>query len=420
MLLMIVYMCIIGSAIGSVSGLIPGIHVNTLAAIILTFHEGLETAVAHLVPSDVAPIMLACCVVSAAVVHSATDFVPSVFFGVPDPDNTTDMLPGHRLLLMGEGMTAVRCAAMGSLVGAFTSIILSIPMYFLLINGLEEYLDGMTVAVLISVLAMMTLRECRGRRVVGAGLIALSGILGCVTMTVELPLDNMFGMEPEPLFPLLSGLFGIPALLISQQSGKVPHQYDTERFPVGPLPGLKGVITGSVIGWYPGVTTSCGASVASSLFGKEDERGYISIVSSIGTSSTMFAFIALAVSGKERSGTMSVVNGILDGMSVHPYGAVFPAIMVAMTVSTVIAYFVMISAGKVMCTISENINTDVINKVILVLMILMTLLFTGYWGLVLLMVCTFVGMIPIVLGTNRIHLTACLIVPVLLFRLGLI
>ena len=79
MLLMVAYMCIMGAAIGSFSGLIPGIHINTLAALMLAFHKDLERIVEYVVPEGYAPMMLACCILSAAVVHSATDFVPSVF-----------------------------------------------------------------------------------------------------------------------------------------------------------------------------------------------------------------------------------------------------------------------------------------------------------------------------------------------------
>lgn len=419
MLVMIIYACVIGAAIGSVSGLVPGIHVNTLAALILAFHGTLESVLSLLVPSELVPTLLACCVVSAAVVHSATDFVPSVFFGIPDPDNVMNIMPGHSMLLDGQGMTAVRCAAIGSLVGSFTSILIAIPMFYLLSNGLGDYLDSLTIGILIAVLAVMVVKEREGRRCVAIGLIAVSGAVGCMLMTIELPLTNVFGVEPESMFPMLSGFFGIPALLITPPSGNVPEQHDRERFPVGPIPGLKGVLTGSVMGWYPGVTSSSGASVASSLFGDEDRRGYISMVSSIGTSATMFTFIALAVSGKERSGTMSVVNSVLAGSEMTPGTELFAAMMISMAIASVLAYVVMIHAGRAMCTMAEMVDMRVMNGAVLALMVALTLLLTGYWGLVILLLCTLVGLAPIALDTNRIHLTGCLIVPVLLFKLGI-
>ena len=419
LLLMIFYVCTIGAIVGSISGLVPGIHVNTLAALILVFNDTLESLISIIVPDDYAPVMLACMVVSAAVIHSATDFIPSLFFGVPDAENTLNIMPGQEMLLEGHGMVAIRCAAIGSLVGAFASIILSIPMYYLLSNGLGDYLDSLTIGILISVLALMIYREREGRRILGLALICGSGALGCVTMSMDLPFVNVFGMEPESMFPMLSGLFGIPALLISSPSGHIPPQEDDEILPIGPIPGLKGTVTGSIMGWYPGVTSSCGASVASSVFGEEDKRGYVSIISSIGTSATMFTFIALAVSGKERSGTMAVVNGILDGAPIRPFDDTFVAILITMAISSILAYLIMIQAGKIMCKVIEHVDISKMNAAVLTLMIVLTILFTGYWGLVLLLACTLLGLVPVVFDANRMHLTGCLIVPVLLFKLGL-
>ena len=67
----------------------------------------------------------------------------------------------------------------------------------------------------------------------------------------------------------------------------------------------------------------------------------------------------------------------------------------------------------------QRMNMLVFNRVMLAAMIVLTILFCGYWGLVVLIVCTLIGLLPILLGTRRIHLTGCLIVPVLLFKLGL-
>ena len=419
LLLMIFYVCLIGAMIGSFSGLVPGIHVNTLAAIILAFNGTLESLVSNIVPDHYAPIMLACMVVSAAVVHSATDFVPSIFFGVPDPENTLNIMPGHKMLLEGHGMVAIRCAAIGSIVGAFTSIALSVPMYHLLSNGLGHYLDSLTIGILVSVLALMVFKERKGHRILGLALICTSGALGCITMSMELPFTNIFGMEPESMFPMLSGLFGIPALLISSPSGNVPPQEDEEKIPISPIAGLKGTLTGSIIGWYPGVTSSCGASVAGSVFGDEDQRGYISMISSIGTSATMFTFIALAVSGKERSGIMTVINEMLHGVSITPMSETFTAIMIAMAIASILAYVIMIKSGQIMCRMIEYVDVSKLNISILILMIVLTIAFTGYWGLVLLLACTLLGLVPVVFDANRMHMTGCLIVPVLLFKLGL-
>ena len=418
LLLLTFYMCLIGAAMGTFTGLVPGIHVNTLALLLMAFSDPLTDIIAMFAPSEYAPLLLCACVLSAAVVHSATDFVPSVFLGVPDPDSVLNILPGHRLLLDGKGMTAVRCAAIGSLVGATASLCLAVPMYYLLSSGLGDYLNSITVGFLIAVLALMIITE-KGNRTVALIVMPLSGLLGLACMIDVIPMTNILGGEPEVMLPLLSGLFGVPAMLMPADGGKVPDQTDDETRPVGVLPGLKGVLTGSITGWFPGVTSTTGAAMAGTIFGEEDGKGFISMVSSIGTASTMFTFVTFAVNGNERSGTMTVIGDLLSGTLVAPGTDAFLVMMFAMAVSSVLAYPIMIKAGRLMCVLMQRVDIRRLNTCVLAFMILLTLAFTGYWGLVVLLAAGLLGLVPVLFGCNRTHLTGCLIIPVLLFKLGL-
>ena len=136
LLLMILYMCLIGAAAGTFSGMVPGIHVNTLAMLLLLASPFLLDVMSGFVPCEYGPLLLSCAVMSAAVVHSSVDFVPSAFIGIPDEETILNVMPAHRMILDGEGMAAVRCAAIGSLTGAIASLLLAFPMYILLTNGL--------------------------------------------------------------------------------------------------------------------------------------------------------------------------------------------------------------------------------------------------------------------------------------------
>lgn len=419
LLLLILYMCLIGAAAGTFSGLVPGVHVNTLAMLLLLASPFLLDALSVFVPAGYGPLLLSCAVMSAAVVHSSIDFVPSAFIGIPDADTVLNVLPAHRMILDGEGMAAVRCAAIGSLTGAIVSLLLAVPMYIVLTNGLGDYLDSITVGALIIVLALMILDENPGRRIYAIVIMALSASAGLLVMTETLPMASVFDLEPETMFPLLTGLFGIPSLLTADRNSGIPPQKDDERFPVSPIHGIKGVVTGSITGWFPGITSTAGATIAGHIFSTGGTRGFISMVSSIGTASTMFAFITLCINGKERSGTMSVIGSLLQDADLGLGGDVFISMMAAMAIASVLAYMLTIWSGKAMCELLRRLDMVVFNRMILIAMVILTFLFCGYWGLVVLMVCTLIGLLPMLLGTRRIHLTGCLIVPVLLFKLGL-
>ena len=66
----------IGCAVGIVTGLIPGIHVNTIAILVL--------AVLPFLSKYFSPLALAILFISMCIVHSFLDFIPSVFMGAPD------------------------------------------------------------------------------------------------------------------------------------------------------------------------------------------------------------------------------------------------------------------------------------------------------------------------------------------------
>ena len=410
--------CMFGALLGTISGLVPGIHVNTLAIILLAFIFPLEELISQFVSNEYAPIMLAVCVMSAAVVHSAVDVVPSIFIGIPDTNSVLNVLPGHKLLLKGEGMVAIRSAAIGSFVGAIVSLILAIPMYYLFSSSFGDYLDSITVGVLFIVLALIIFDEKGYKKIVGLITIILSGILGFFVMTLEIPFNSYVGLEPQSMFPLLTGLFGIPAMLMCPDNGRIPVQTDKNKRPIGVGPGIKGVLTGSITGWFPGITSTCGATIASKIFGTDDEKSFISMVASIGTASTMFTFITLCVSGKERSGTIQVINSILN-REIMVLDEVFVLFMVGMLFTSIFAYFIMINSAKIMCKVVERIDIKKLNLTILALMVFLTILFTGYFGIMVLLISSIVGMVPVYFDANRIHLTGCLIVPVLIFKLNL-
>ena len=177
----------------------------------------------------------------------------------PDGEDAVSMLPGHRLLLKGRGMEAVRAAAIGSLVGAAAAVLIAVPLQILLSGPAGEALDSLTPLVLILVSGILLVSEHRrGSGVWGPVAFCVSGLLGLMCMTVPASFDGILG-EDGVMMPLLTGLFGIPVLLEGTGQARIPRQSDRVRDPVGAVPGLKGVAMGAVAGWFSGITSTVGA-----------------------------------------------------------------------------------------------------------------------------------------------------------------
>ena len=160
-MILVICFSLLGSLMGTISGLIPGIHVNTLALILLSAYPTIESVVAWSASPEFAPLLASSTVVAASVTHSFLDFIPSVFIGAPEEGTVLSVLPGHRLLLRGEGMEAVACAAHGSLVGACTAIVLAAPMQWVMMQGTYSMISSVTPHLLIVILAVLILSEAR-------------------------------------------------------------------------------------------------------------------------------------------------------------------------------------------------------------------------------------------------------------------
>ena len=90
----LVIACFIGILIGTATGMIPGIHVNTAGAILF--------ASSSLLLTQLSPEFLCVLMVSMSIAHALIEFVPSMLLGVPQEGTATSILPGHRMVLQGR------------------------------------------------------------------------------------------------------------------------------------------------------------------------------------------------------------------------------------------------------------------------------------------------------------------------------
>ena len=417
LIILVIAACLVGSLIGTFTGVTPGIHVNTLASLMLISYPAMESFIASFTAASNAPIIVSSCIMSASIVHSFVDFVPSVFIGAPDPDEVLTALPGHRLLMKGEGMKAVRAAAIGSAVGASCALLLAIPFQFLMLNGLADQLDKFTIAVLIFALVAIVLKE-KGikNKLWAAALVLLSGTLGLFCMDLPIPSTGIFG-DGGLLFPLLTGLFGIPALLSSAKNATIPEQRDDGSPPVDHVPGIRGVLMGSVAGWYPGITATAGASLSSIFMPENRPEKFISVVASIGTVTSIFSLITLSVSGSGRSGTVLVIREMIGDGASGFCSPDFLLLLLCCAIASFLGYHITIRVGKMMSGLTDRIDPVLLNKAVLCFVIVLVALLTGPFGLLILVISVLIGLIPLDIDAARVPLTGCLMFPVIIHGL---
>ena len=253
------------------------------------------------------------------------------------------------------------------------------------------------------------------KRMAAIALILLSGLLGLVVMDRRLPLDDLAGLDLSLMFPLLTGLFGVPTLL-SSSSASLPPQQDAGARPRMGLSSL-GALAGAAVGWFPGISSTTGVILVSHFVRKgNDAGGFIAMVSAVGTASAVFGILALAVAHKGRSGALLAVKDVLGGTL--PFEQ-FPLLLAGVLVGCAVGNGALLWLGAWFARSASRIDAPRLNRAILLLLLLLTVAFNGVPGVLVLVASTILGMVPPAMGVGRVHLTGCLLVPVLLFLLDI-
>lgn len=267
-----------GYLLGIFSGLVPGIHTNNFALMLVALSPSLTG-------QGIPPFYIALAILSNAVAHTFHDIIPSVFLGAPDGDTALAVLPGHRLLLEGFGAEAVRLSALGSAASVVASLIFVLPLS-LFFGAAYPYLEEYMAWILLSIVGLMLMSE-QGEKLPGQGSLAvyryrafalflflLTGVLGFFAFRMEGMMTPILSFGAASiLLPLLSGLFGASQLVISLLTGSSMPTDSVSRMELSRKRIVRGVLTGSAAGslvaWLPGVSSAIAALLAR-LFISED------------------------------------------------------------------------------------------------------------------------------------------------------
>ena len=421
---------LLGVAVGMLTGLSPGLHVNNVAALLLAT-RGLWAGFLGLLVPDIAAdpatigILLSSFLLATAAAHGVSSLIPSVFLGAPTEDTALATLPGHRLLLAGEGPRAVALAARGATLGTLFAVLLLVPLRFVLSDPIELAVRfrPWSALFLVCLLAAILATEFRGRHRIRRGLRAawvqgLAGLLGILTLRGPVPLDPSL-----VLFPLFSGLFGLPTLFISLRSasGRIPAQRieSLRRLSWGDArSALRGTAAGAAISWLPGLSGGAAATLAS--IGRRNRAGpgqFMIVLGAVSASTGLLSAAVLFMIHRTRSGVAAGVKE-LAGNPAAWSGFGIPGTLVALVAAASLATALAAPmAARLARRIARRWSTWDPRKISIVsIAVIEGLLFvvTGWPGVAIAAVASLVGIVPVALRVRRIHLMASLLVPVLL------
>lgn len=412
-----------GICIGTIAGLLPGVHVNNTSAILLGVSPSLTA-------SGVSPLYIAVVIIVSTVSQSFMDIIPSIFLGAPEEATVMAVMPGHRMLLCGKGIEAVRLAAMGSGLSICISMLLLMPLaaffsiaYPTLQQNMALILILISIFVLLSNRSNSVLRDKSEdvKKVLWATVIFLiCGILGMAAFSLEPLLYPLAGtIPPTMLLPLLSGLFGAPGLLMSlTASSHIPRQAGKEvTLPRKEI--IKGVFlgtaSGALVSWFPGVSSGV-ATTLTGIFskgkGEDADKRYLVSVSGVNTASAIFSLVALFIIMRPRSGAVVAAQEVLGGsISLE----IFMLLLITICMSGIVSYMLTVLIGSSAASVFSGIDYPLMNKCVLAFLVAMCLVMTGALGLVVFLISAMIGMAAYILEVRKTCLMGVLLMPCIVY-----
>lgn len=427
-LLLLFAFSMLGVLLGTITGLVPGFHPNNVAFILLSITPVIvakQTLLHALLPLDMILVLVAATIIAASVAHTFLNLILAAFIGAPEGETALVLLPAHRLLLEGRAYEAAVLSAIGSFGAVIFSFLFIIPFYLIFaVFHFYELLRGLMLYLLIGISALLILTESFDERMeayqavlLSSFVFILSGLFGYVIL--NMPMQAPFFLHSTVLFPALTGLFGLSNILFSLlYTPKIPEQRIEE--PVLEKGGImKSVISGSVFGtlvsFLPGIT-SAHATVMAMLARRNREPGQVIMtLSAVETANVFFCLGTLFLIERARSGATIAISRLLE---VQPWEQFVPPsaliyLLIAALIASSFSFFITKYVGKHFALHFLRIPYRRMLCGIAIFLVVLVLLFNGALGLMVLLVGTCIGLIPIYFGVRRSNCMGVLLLPII-------
>jgi putative membrane protein len=396
---LIVLFILIGILFGIITGITPGIHINLVSAIIIAY--------SYYLLKIFTPINISITIAAMAITHTVLDILPSTLLGIPDGENLAMLMPAHKLTMKGNAKVAIIYGLIGSYTGIITTL-LFVPIMFSLIPAAYEKIKDFVAYILIFISIALILKS--KNRIITTLIFITSGIIGIISFNIR-TID-------QPLLPLLSGLFGLSALVLSIKNNiKLEEQKkDVElKLPRSRIikHSISATIASLLTNFLPGLTSAHTSIISTKFTEIKDQNEYIIISNATNSSATIISFVALYTLGKARSGAVATIQQLNSDINLNFIFILLAVSLVSLGISIILA----LKLTNKLIKIVNKINYKKLNYIILILIVIIVLAITRIEGLIILITATSIGILAEKLNIEKIYLTGCLILPVIIYLL---
>ena len=374
----------VGVLCGTITGLTPGIHTNLIVAILTTTLLGIMPSAMFFVSVTV----------TMAMIHTYLSAIPNVYLGAGEGSDLLNVLPAHRLLHEGRGREAVHCTLWG---GGIAALIGTMFFTFFLFLTKHVYIwieDAIPALLAVTALAI-ALRRNQLRSLL---ILCVSGAVGYLVLE---------SVTKNPLFPLLSGFFGI-AILLTDDSDTIPPQRTPEGLDESLLfDGVKGTLLGTLTAFLPGLGSGIATTIGS--LGRESKpRLFLVMSGAVDTANFFLGLAALISIDKARNGAVVGIQEVVTSLN----GPVLVGLgVVSGGVGILLTLFYTEIFEKAIAHISYNI----VKNTVIVTIVLGAYILSGLHGLIILGVTTLIGWYCNRYNVPRTVMMGCILLPVMVY-----
>ena len=372
-----------GIAIGTLTGIIPGIHPNFTAALLSNTNLTNLTVIIYI----------------SALTHTFLNTIPTIHLSSPDPESALILHPSQEYAQEGRAHEAVILTLMGSLI-SLIFIASLFPLSLKIIKPLYHSIKNVIPFLILATSIFMIYRQKNKKT--AAMIFLLSGLLGILTLNKEFN---------EPFLPLFTGLFGIPSLLINLNKHKVKQKITEPRLSMKNFRTIPlSTLFGSLFSFLPSLGPAQAAAVQTEITKTKTRRNFLITVGALNTINMLFSLVTLNELNKARNGAVAIIKSLnhtdptqIANLFYFSLAIAFPCTLLCITLS------------RLFVKLRNKINIKKLSILTILFLVTVTSIISKTYGIIILLFSTLIGMLPYKLETNKTVLMGCLMLPTMLF-----
>ncbi|MBU2616428.1 MAG: tripartite tricarboxylate transporter permease, partial [Nanoarchaeota archaeon] len=145
------------------------------------------------------------------------------------------------------------------------------------------------------------------------------------------------------------------------------------------------------------------------------QKDFLVLLGATNTLVMGFSFVALYLVSRTRTGAAAAIEQLAGEITPH----LFIMILIITVISGIISFFITLNLSNKISRRINSINYTKISMITLASLIIIITLVSGIKGLVVLVIATLTGIYCISLGVRRTNMMGCLLLPTIIFYLGI-